>query len=109
VPGRHRLADRLVVAVEQLRQLQATSGVALGLPRGVGPVAARVGGAVVRADVEAVGVPGVAQLELGDLVPQLRQGGQVGLGLCGREGPQPEVGGVAQQLGDGGDRGRDRV
>ena len=37
------------------------------------------------------------------------QGGQVGVGLGGREGPQPEVGDLVQQLGDGGDRGRDRV
>ena len=62
-----------------------------------------------RAEVEAVGVVGVAELELGDLVPQLGQGGQVGLGLGRAQGPQPEVGDLVQLLGDGGDRGRDRV
>ena len=61
------------------------------------------------AEVEAVGVVGVAELELGDLVPQLGQGGQVGLGLGRAQGPQPEVGDLVQLLGDGGDRGRDRV
>ena len=68
-----------------------------------------VGGTVVGAEVEAVGVVGVAELELGDLVPQLGQGGQVGLGLGRAQGPQPEVGDLVQLLGDGGDRGRDRV
>ena len=37
------------------------------------------------------------------------QGGQVGLGLGRAQGPQPEVGDLVQLLGDGGDRGRDRV
>ena len=37
------------------------------------------------------------------------QGGQVGLGLGRPQGPQPEVGDLVQQLGDGGDRGRHRV
>ena len=109
LPGGHRVPDRLVVVVQGVREVEASFGVAFGLPGGVGPVAAGVGGAVVRAEVEPVGVAGVAELELGDLVPQLRQGGQVGLGLGGREGPQPEVRDLVQQLGDGGDRGRDRV
>ena len=61
------------------------------------------------AEVEAVGVVGVAELELGDLVPQLGQGGQVGLGLGRAQGPQSEVGDLVELLGDGGDRGRDRV
>ena len=61
------------------------------------------------AEVEAVGVLGVAQLELGDLVPQRGERGQVGVGLGGREGPQCVVGDLAELVGDGGDRGRDRV
>ena len=92
-----------------LRELQPALRVPPGLPGPVGPVAARVGGTGRGAEVEPVGVAGVAELELGDLVPQRGQRGQVGLGLGGREGPQPEVGDLVQQLGDGGDRGRHRV
>ena len=94
--GGHRVPYRLVVMVEQLRELEATLRVPLGLPSGVGPVAARVRGTRRRAEVEPVGVAGVAELELGDLVPQLRQGGQVRLGVGGREGPQCEVGDLVQ-------------
>ncbi len=54
--SRRRFASRLVCRV------------------GVGPVAAGVRGAGLSAEVETVGVVGVAELELGDLVPQLRPG-----------------------------------
>ena len=107
--GGHRVPDRLVVAVQRVRELQAALGVAFGLPGLVGPPGGGVGGTVVRAEVEAVGVLGVAQLELGDLVPQRGQRGQVGVGLGRGQGPQGEVGDLAQLSGDGGDRGRDRV
>ncbi len=107
--GGHRVPDRLVVAVQRVGESEAAFGVPLGLESLVGPPGGGVGGTVVAAEVEAVGVVGVAELELGDLVPQLGQGGQVGLGLGRAQGPQPEVGDVVQLLGDGGDRGRDRV
>ena len=43
--GGHRVPDRLVVVVQRVRQFHAPLGVAFGLEGGVGPVAARVGGA----------------------------------------------------------------
>jgi hypothetical protein len=57
-----------VVAVQGVREGEAACGVAFGLPGGVGPAATGVGGAGRGAEVEVVGVLGVAQLELGDLV-----------------------------------------
>ena len=107
--GGHRVLDRLVVVVQGVREVQAALGVPFGLPGLVRPVAARVGGPGRGAEVEAVGVLGMAQLELGDLVTQLRERGQVGLGLGRSQGPQPEVGDIAQQLSDSGNRGRDPV
>ena len=107
--GGHRVPDRLVVVVQRVGEVQAAFGVPLGLESLVGPPGGGVGGTGLSAEVEAVGVVGVAELELGDLVPQLGQGGQVGLGLGRAQGPQPEVGDLVQLLGDGGDRGRDRV
>ncbi len=74
LPGGHRVPDRLVVVVQGVGELQAALGVPFGLPGLVRPVAARVGGTGRGAEVEPVGVVGVAELELGDLVPQLRPG-----------------------------------
>ena len=107
--GGHRVPDRLVVAVQEVRQLEAALGVPLGLAGLVGPPAAGVAGTGLGTEVEAVGVLGVAELELGDLVPQPRQRGQVDLGLGRAQGPQSEVRDVVQLLGDGDDRGGDRV
>ena len=108
--GGHRVPDRLVVAVQGVREVQAAFGVAFGLPGGVGPVGCwcrrrRLG----RRGRGGRRAGRGAELELGDLVPQRGQGGQVGVGLGGRQGPQPEVGDLAELVGDGGDRGRDRV
>ena len=94
--GGHRVPDRFVVTVQGVGEVQATLGVAFGLPGRVGPLAARVGGTGLSAEVETFGLAGVAELEHCDLVPQLRERGQVGVGLGGSQGPQPEVGDLAQ-------------
>ena len=56
VAGGHRVPDRLVVAVQRVRELEATFGVAFGLPGGVGPPGGGVGGAGLGAEVEVVGL-----------------------------------------------------
>ena len=60
VAGGHRVADRFVVVVQGVRELQATLGVAFGLAGGVGPPGGGVCGAVVGAEIEVVGLVGVA-------------------------------------------------
>ena len=56
--GGHPRPDRLVVAVQGVRELHPTLGVAFGLPGGVGPTCGGVGRAGGGAEVEAVGVVG---------------------------------------------------
>ena len=71
-----------MITVQRVGQGETGLGVAFGLPGLVGPVAAGVRGTGLSAQVEPVGMLGMAELELGDLVPQLREGGQVGVGLA---------------------------
>ena len=98
-----------MVAVQRVREREAASGVAFGLPGLVGPLAAGVGGAGLAPRSRWSALPGVPELELGDPVPQRGQGGQVRpVSVLGSR-PQCEVRDLAELAGDGGDRGRDRV
>ncbi len=74
LPGGHRVPDRLVVVVQGVRELQAALGVPFGLPGRVGPVGCRCRWRRPRAEVEAVGLVGDAELELGDLGAAARPG-----------------------------------
>ncbi len=109
VAGGHRVPDRLVVAVQGVRELEAALRVPLGLPGGVGPQAA-------------VSVaPAVAPRSRRSAWWACRSSSSViwcrsrasavrlVVGLGRAQGPQSEVGDVVQLLGDGGDRGGDRV
>ncbi len=81
--GGHRVPDRLVVAVEGVRELEAALGVPLGLQGLVGPRGGGVGGAGLGAQVEVVGVVGDPELELGEPVPQRGHRGEgVGESRC---------------------------
>jgi hypothetical protein len=68
--GGHRVPDGFVVVVQGVREGEAAFGVAFGLPGRVGPPGGAVGGAVIRAEVEVVGLVGDPELELGEPVPQ---------------------------------------
>ena len=103
--GGHRVPDRLVVVVQGVRELQAALGVPFGLPGRVGPVAARVGGTGLGAEVEPVGVVGERELELGDLrarsCARAVRGGQVS---ASRRDQQPRSATSSSRRGSGGDR-----
>ena len=77
VAGGHRVPDRLVVAVQGVRELKATLGVPLGLEGLVGPVGCRCRWRRPRRPGRGVGVVGDPELELGDPVPQRGQRGKV--------------------------------
>ena len=109
--GGHRVPDRFVVVVQ--RRARAPGG-AWRRVWSAGSVLAHqllgVGGTVVRAEVEAVGVLGVTELELGDPVPQPVSAVRLAVGLGGRERPQSRGRRPRRSCRrDGGDRGRDRV
>ncbi len=109
LPGGHRVPDRFVVVVQGVGEVQASLRVPFGLPGRVGPVAARVRGAGLSAEVETFGLAGDAELELGDSAPQRTQGGQ-GVGqLRSGQGPAADLGEVVELGVDPGDSGRDRV
>jgi hypothetical protein len=107
--GGHRVPDRLVVPVQRVRELQAALRVPLGLSRLVGPVAAGVRGPGLSAEVEAVGVLGDPELELGEPVPQRGHRGE-GLGQFGLgHRPQSWVAELVEVGVESCDQGRDRV
>lgn len=107
--GGHRVPDGFVVVVQRVREGEAAFGVACGLPGGVGPPGGGVGGAVVGAEVEVVGLGGDPELELGEPVPQRGHRGE-GLGefmLAHR--PESRVPELVEVGVDPCDQGRDRV
>ena len=107
--GGHRVPDRLVVVVQGVRELEAAFGVPFGLPGLVGPPGGGVGGTVVRAEVEVVGLVGDPELELGEPVPQRGHRGE-GVGQFGvADRPQPRVPELVEVGVEPRDQGSDRV